>query len=116
MELVSIETLDDGTVTKASFSGKMAASSDNTLFKNIFDENLEKDIKFFLLNFAGVNFINSSALGRIILDVKRVNEAGGKIAIYDLQKDILELFKITHLNKKVNIFDNESEALEFLKS
>ncbi len=115
MELVSTEELGNGTIMKASFSGKMASSLDNSLFKKFFDEHLEKDTKKFLINFSGVNFINSSALGRIILDVKRINEANGKLAICELQHDILELFKITHLNKKVNIFSSEDEATAFLE-
>lgn len=116
MELTSTEQFDDGKISKACFSGKMASSLDNSLFKKFFDENLENEVNLFMLNFSGVNFVNSSALGRIILDVKRVSEIGGKIAIYELQKDILELFKITHLNKKVNIFSTENEALEYLRS
>ncbi len=115
MELISTDSLSNETIKKASFSGKMASSLDNSLFKKFFDENLDKNIKKFLIDFSGVNFINSSALGRIILDVKRINEAGGKLAICELQHDILELFKITHLNKKVNIFSTEEEALAFLE-
>ena len=115
MKVDSIEHIEDKKIVKAVFSGTMISSSDNTLFKEIFDENLEKNIKNFLLSFSDIEFINSSALGRIILDYKRIKKENGKIAVYDLQKDVLEVFKITRLDKVLNIFNSEEEALNYLR-
>ena len=92
--------------------GSIKTSEDYNLFKQSIDGLVDKGSAHILLNFRGVNFINSSGLGRLILAAKRINEEKGSLKIVELSDDLRELFTFTRLDSKIPIFEKESEALE----
>jgi anti-sigma B factor antagonist len=74
----------------------------------------EKDKKI-LLNFTGLQFMSSSALGKLITLNKKANQQGAKIVLCSIPQDILEVFQITHLDRVFTIAKNESEGLNALQ-
>jgi anti-sigma B factor antagonist len=67
--------------------------------------------KTILLDFAGVEFLSSAALGKLITFDRKVKTAKGRLKICGLTPGILEVFEVTKLNK---VFDIRSDATEAL--
>ena len=67
--------------------------------------------KRLLLNFDAVEFLSSSALGKLITLDKKVKAVNGTLKLCNIQPEIYEVFVITKLNRVFDIKDSESEAL-----
>ena len=65
-----------------------------------------------LLDFEKVVFVSSAALGKFITLNKKVNAAGGRLILCNIDPQIYEVFEITKLNKLFNIQKEEQAALQ----
>ena len=73
----------------------------------------DQGLKQLLLNFGNVQYLSSAALGKLITLNKKVQQAGGKLAMCKIAKEILEVFEITKLDKLFKIFKDEQTALQW---
>src|SRR5262245_12564515 len=64
-----------------------------------------------LLNFAGVEFLSSAALNKLIVLDKKIKTAGGKLLLCNLRPEIFEIFAVTRLTQLFTIMRTEQEAL-----
>jgi anti-sigma B factor antagonist len=67
--------------------------------------------KSLLLNFAGVEFLSSAALGKLITLDRKVKSNKGRMKMSNIRPEILEVFQITKLNKIFDIRKDEAEAI-----
>jgi anti-sigma B factor antagonist len=67
--------------------------------------------KNLLLNFAGVDFLSSAALNKLIVLDKKIKTAGGKLQLCNLKPEIFEIFAVTRLSQLFAIKRTEQEAL-----
>ena len=67
--------------------------------------------KSLLLNFVGVEFLSSAALGKLITLDRKVKSHKGRMKMSNIRPEILEVFQITKLNKIFDIRKDEAEAL-----
>jgi len=73
---------------------------------------VEQDIrKSILLNFTGVEFLSSAALGKLITLDRKVKSHKGRMKMSNIRPEILEVFQITKLNKVFDIRKEEAEAI-----
>jgi anti-sigma B factor antagonist len=77
------------------------------LYQLIDQQNRDK----LLLNFSTVEFLSSSALGKLITLEKKMKSAGGDLKLSNIKPEIFEVFKITKLNRLFDIRDDEADAL-----
>jgi anti-sigma B factor antagonist len=64
-----------------------------------------------LLNLCDVDFLASSALGKLITLQRKVKARGGTLKLSNVRPEIYEVFAITRLNAQFDIRDDEQEAL-----
>jgi anti-sigma B factor antagonist len=64
-----------------------------------------------LLNFSSVEFLSSSALGKLITMEKKVKSAGGDLKLSNIRPEIYEVFTITKLDRLFEIHQDEANAL-----
>ena len=67
--------------------------------------------KSLLLNFSGVEFLSSAALGKLITLDRKVKSNKGRMKMSNIRPEILEVFQITKLNKIFDIRKDEAEAI-----
>lgn len=67
--------------------------------------------KSILLNFDGVEFLSSAALGKLITFDRKVKSHKGRLKLCEIRPEILEVFQITKLNKVFDIRGEEAEAV-----
>src|ERR671939_291961 len=65
-----------------------------------------------LLNFSNVEYLSSAALGKLITLNKKLQQAGGRLILCNIDPQILEVFEITKLDKFFNIQKEEQAALQ----
>ena len=64
-----------------------------------------------LLNFCDVQFLSSSALGKLITLHRKLKACGGSLRMSNIRQEIYDVLAITKLNKLFSIHDDEAEAL-----
>src|SRR5687767_10752330 len=64
-----------------------------------------------VLNFAGVDYINSTGIALIVGVLARARKAGSKVLTTGLSPHYVEIFQITRLADFMTIFPDEASAL-----
>jgi anti-sigma B factor antagonist len=67
--------------------------------------------KTILLDFEGVEFLSSAALGKLITFDRKLKTAKGRLKMCGVAPGILEVFQVTKLNKVFDIRTDAAEAL-----
>lgn len=65
-----------------------------------------------LVNMAGVNFVDSTALATLVQGLKRCRQRNGELHLCTLQQPVAMIFELTRLDKAFNIFVDEQHALQ----
>ncbi len=109
-----LEVEDIGDVTVVKFTDRKILDEQNiqTIGEQLFSLVDESGRKKLLLNFGNVEYLSSAALGKLITLNKKVQAAGGRLALSNIDPQIYEVFKITKLNQLFSIYDEEQEALQ----
>ncbi len=68
-----------------------------------------------VLNFDGLDYMNSSGIGLLVTTLIRAQRAGHKLLAYGLTSHYREIFALTRLDEAIGIFDNEQAALQQAK-
>ncbi|NET57772.1 MAG: STAS domain-containing protein [Symploca sp. SIO2E6] len=72
---------------------------------------VESNVDIVLIDFADVTFMDSSGLGALVLALKTVRAAGGKLFICSVNDQIRMLFELTSMDRVFEIHENR-EAFE----
>ncbi|HEV3078493.1 MAG TPA: STAS domain-containing protein [Gemmataceae bacterium] len=109
-----LEVEDIGDVTVVSFTDRKILDEQNiqVIGEQLFGLVDESGRKRLLLNFGNVEYMSSAALGKLITLNKKVNAAGGKLILCNIDPQIREVFEITKLDKLFVICGDEQEGLQ----
>jgi anti-sigma B factor antagonist len=109
-----LEVEDIGDVTVVNFIDRKILDEQNIqkIGEDLFSLVDELGRRKLLLNFANVEYLSSAALGKFITLNKKVQGAGGKLILCNIDPNIYEVFEITKLNKLFNIQKDEQGALQ----
>ncbi len=73
--------------------------------------------KNFLINLAGVDFIDSDGMGELVRCYSVIRQRGGEMRLVHLQQRVQDLLQITRVNTIFEIYSDEKIALQaFRKS
>jgi anti-sigma B factor antagonist len=64
-----------------------------------------------VLNLAGVNYIDSTGLGALVVCFTTLRKAGGRLVLLNLNRRQLELLVLTKLSTVFELFDDEQDAV-----
>ena len=64
-----------------------------------------------VLNFKEVKFLSSAVLGLLIRVSKKVTESQGQLRLCNIDRKILDIFRITRLDKVFEIISDSEEAV-----
>ncbi len=100
----------NGEVAALSVSGRLDASTASELEKSLIDL-FDAGEKFFLVDFAGLEYISSVGLRVLLMSAKKAKAAGGKVVLSGLQEHVSEVFEIAGFTAIFEIFDDSDAAL-----
>lgn len=69
-----------------------------------------------LLNFSGMEYMNSSGIGLIVTLLIRVNRQKQRLLAYGLSDHYQHIFQLTRLTDAIQIYASENEAVMALRS
>ena len=64
-----------------------------------------------VLNFAGLEYMNSGGIGMLVTFLIRANRHNQKLAAFGLSDHYREIFELTRLDEAITIYDDEQSAL-----
>ena len=67
-----------------------------------------------ILNFAGLEYMNSSGIGLLATLLIRMNRQGQRLSVVGLSEHYRHIFELTRLDEAISIYESEAEALEHL--
>ena len=67
--------------------------------------------KLVLLNFNGLEYMNSSGIGLLVTLLIRANRQGQKIAAFGLSPHYKDIFELTRLDEAIHIYNDEHTAV-----
>lgn len=73
-------------------------------------------IQAILLNFSGLEYMNSSGIGLIVTLLIRVNRQKQRLLAYGLSEHYQHIFKLTRLTDAIQIYQSEQEAVMALRT
>jgi anti-sigma B factor antagonist len=72
----------------------------------------EADCPNLLLSFAGVTYLSSAMLGKLISLNRRLMRKGGELKLCELCPNVQEVFALTRLGQIIDLRNSESEGLK----
>jgi anti-sigma B factor antagonist len=64
-----------------------------------------------LLNFTGLEYMNSSGIGLLVTLLIRANRQNQRLLAFGLNDHYRQIFDLTRLNEAINIYETEEAAL-----
>jgi anti-anti-sigma factor len=85
-------------------------------FKWRIDLAITQGYRFVILNMVAVSFIDSAALGWLVLAQRRFQRIGGKLGIIAPIGFVRDVLELTEIHEWIPIFPSEDEALKAFES
>ncbi len=104
----------DGNVVILDVSGKIMGGEETTMFHGKIHEYINHNKKNFVIDLAKVDWMNSIGLGMLISALTTVRNAGGRLALANIDK-IESILTITRLISVFEHHDSRADALTALK-
>lgn len=98
----------NGKASIIDIQGEVTAAAENTLMDAYTQASSAHSI---ILNFSGMEYMNSSGIGLLVTLLIRINRQKQKLLTYGLSDHYKQIFALTRLNEAIGIFNSEAEAL-----
>jgi anti-sigma B factor antagonist len=79
--------------------------------RELFDLVERDNRKKVLLDFSGVSFMSSAALGKLVTLFKKSHSNGSDLKLCGIRAEVIDIFSVTRLDRLFDIRANESDGL-----
>src|SRR5436190_21890817 len=90
--------------------GQVTAESEEDLM-GAYGRVADERTRFVLLNFSGLEYMNSGGIGLLVTLLVRANRARKRLLACGLSDHYRQIFELTRLDEAISIFDDEAAAL-----
>jgi anti-sigma B factor antagonist len=90
--------------------GEVSAFAEDVLMA-AYTEAATTTTRYIILNFSGLEYMNSSGIGLLVTLLIRANRQKQKVLAYGLSDHYRQIFELTRLNEAISIYDSEAAAL-----
>src|SRR6266516_6437313 len=98
------------TVSIIDIEGEISAFAEDTLMEAYAEASTPTTRKI-VLNFTGLEYMNSSGIGLLVTLLIRANRQKQRLLAYGLSEHYRNIFEITRLSEAIGIYDTETQAL-----
>ncbi len=98
------------TVSIIDIEGEVSAFAEDTLME-AYAEASTPTTRAIVLNFGGLEYMNSSGIGLLVTLLIRVNRHRQRLLAYGLSEHYRRIFELTRLNEAIGIYDTEADVL-----
>ena len=100
----------DDKVSVIDVKGELTAFAEDVLMQ-AYNQASDGGVRAVILNFEGLEYMNSSGIGPLVTLLIRVNREKQRLLIYGLTEHYRNIFQITRLDDAISIYDSEEEAV-----
>jgi anti-sigma B factor antagonist len=97
-----------GPATVVDIRGDVTAASEDVLMAAYNDVG---EVSAIVLNFAGLDYMNSGGIGLLVTLLVRANRRSQQLLAFGLSDHYRQIFELTRLDEAVSIHDTEQAAL-----
>jgi anti-sigma B factor antagonist len=98
------------TVSIIDITGDVSAFAEDILMEAYAEASLPTT-KSIILNFNGLEYMNSSGIGLLVTLLIRANRQKQRMLAYGLSDHYKHIFELTRLNEAIGIYDTEEDVL-----
>ena len=98
-----------GDTSVVDIKGDVTAASEDVLMDAY--NRAGDDAKGIVLNFSGLEYMNSGGIGLLVTLLVRANRQKQKLTAFGLTDHYKQIFELTRLDEAIGIFENEQDAL-----
>lgn len=100
--MLEVNVKKETAAVRVVFSGRVD-NEGSAVFQQAFDKLLESSEQQVVLDFKGLEFINSSGIGKLLIFHKKMVNSGRMSSIEGISEEILTLFKAIRLDKIIDM-------------
>jgi anti-sigma B factor antagonist len=100
----------NATASIVDIQGEVSAFAENVLM-DAYTEASSPTTRTIILNFSGLEYMNSSGIGLIVTLLIRVNRQKQRLLAFGLSEHYRHIFEITRLSDAIRMYLSEDEAL-----
>ncbi len=90
--------------------GDITAQAETGLM-NAYNEASQNGTRAIILNFSGLDYMNSSGIGLLVTMLIRVQRQKQRLLAFGLSDHYQQIFALTRLNEAIGIYDDETAAV-----
>jgi anti-sigma B factor antagonist len=105
---LTLDVRQAGAASILDVQGDITAASEQTLMDAYTQAANAKSI---ILNFSGLEYMNSGGIGLLVTLLVRANRQKQKLLAFGLTDHYKEIFELTRLDEAIGIHDSEDEAV-----
>ena len=90
--------------------GEITAASEDVLM-DAYNQASEEGAKSIVLNFSGLEYMNSGGIGLLVTLLVRANRQRQRLLAFGLSEHYREILALTRIDEAIAIYDSEDEAL-----
>jgi anti-sigma B factor antagonist len=105
---LSLGIRQTGNASILDVQGDITAASEQTLMDAY---SQAANAKCIVLNFSGLEYMNSGGIGLLVTLLVRANRQKQKLAAYGLTEHYKQIFELTRLDEAITIHDSEQDAV-----
>ena len=98
-------------VSVIDINGELTAFAEGVLMQ-AYNQASDGRVRAIVLNFEGLEYMNSSGIGLLVTLLIRVNREKQRLLTYGLSEHYRNIFQITRLDDAISVFDSEEEAVQ----
>lgn len=100
----------DGDTAVVDINGEVTAACEPVLM-SAYDEAGGPRTRRLVLNFSGLEYMNSGGIGMLVTLLVRANRQRQQLAAYGLSDHYRQIFELTRLDEAISIYEDEPTAL-----
>lgn len=97
-------------VSVIDIAGEVTAFSEQAL-ANAYNQASGPGTAAVVLNFAGIEYMNSGGIGLLVTMLIRAQRNGHRLSAYGLTEHYRQIFSLTRLDEAIALFDDEAAAI-----
>lgn len=91
--------------------GRITAGDEAGAFRGAFEKLNNQSESRLILNMLGVEYVDSTGLGALVMCANSVRRAGGAVRLVHVNRRNIELLVMTKIDTIFEVFDDETEAV-----
>ena len=108
---VEISIREDEGIAVLDLTGRLVVSESLSTLRDTVSQLLREGQSKVAANLAGVDYIDSTGLGTLVICYTTLQKAGGSLKLFSLNRRNLELMLLTKLSTVFELFNDEQSAI-----